>query len=109
MVPDYTTMDFGIGSSCGTSAIPSYTWFRFHLFADKYWKRRQEIWTRYNEAFKDLPVFTPAPIEHGTRHAYHLYTLLLDIDNLNLNITRDKFLDEMTKRNIQYLCLFQQS
>jgi dTDP-4-amino-4,6-dideoxygalactose transaminase len=67
---------------------------------DKYWKRRQEIWTRYNEAFKDLPVFTPAPIEHGTRHAYHLYTLLLDIANLNLNITRDKFLEEMTKRNI---------
>ena len=65
---------------------------------DKYWKRRQEIWTRYNEAFKDLPVFTPASIEPSTRHAYHLYTLLLDIDNLNM--TRDKFLDEMTKRNI---------
>ncbi|MGB7533067.1 MAG: DegT/DnrJ/EryC1/StrS family aminotransferase [Halobacteriota archaeon] len=67
---------------------------------DEYWKRRQEIWNRYNEAFKDLPVFTPAPIELNTRHAYHLYTLLLDIDNLNLKITRDKFLDEMTKRNI---------
>jgi dTDP-4-amino-4,6-dideoxygalactose transaminase len=67
---------------------------------DKYWKRRQEIWNSYNEAFTDLPVFTPAPIEHGTRHSYHLYTLLLDIANLNLNITRDKFLDEMTKRNI---------
>jgi dTDP-4-amino-4,6-dideoxygalactose transaminase len=67
---------------------------------NRYWKRRQEIWARYNEAFGDLPVFTPAPIEHGTRHAYHLYSLLLDIANLNLNITRDKFLDEMTKRNI---------
>jgi len=67
---------------------------------DKYWNRRHEIWSRYNEAFKDLPVFTPAPVEPDTKHAYHLYTLLLDIDNLNLNITRDKFLDEMTKRNI---------
>jgi len=65
---------------------------------EKYWKRRQEIWNRYNEAFKDLPVFTPAPVEPNTRHAYHLYTLLLDIDNLK--ITRDKFLDEMTKQNI---------
>lgn len=65
---------------------------------DKYWKRRQEIWNRYNSAFKDLPVFTPAPIEPDTKHAYHLYTLLLDIDNLK--ITRDQFLDEMTKRNI---------
>lgn len=65
---------------------------------EKYWKRRQEIWNRYNEAFKDLPVFTPAPVESNTRHAYHLYTLLLDIDNLKIN--RDKFLDEMTKQNI---------
>lgn len=65
---------------------------------DKYRERRQEIWNRYNEAFQDLPVFTPAPIETNTRHAYHLYTLLLDIDKLN--ITRDDFLDEMTKKNI---------
>ena len=65
---------------------------------DKYWKRRQKIWNRYNEAFKDLPVFTPAPIEPNTRHAYHLYTLLLDIHNLK--ITRDEFLDEMKKGNI---------
>ncbi|MCK4860247.1 MAG: DegT/DnrJ/EryC1/StrS family aminotransferase [Candidatus Omnitrophica bacterium] len=69
---------------------------------NRYWKRRQEIWNSYNEAFEELPVFTPASIEPSTRHAFHLYTLLLDIDNLNLNLnmTRDKFLDEMTKRNI---------
>jgi dTDP-4-amino-4,6-dideoxygalactose transaminase len=65
---------------------------------EKYWHRRQEIWNRYNEAFKDLPVFIPAPVEPNTRHAYHLYTLLLDINNLK--ITRDQFLDEMTKQNI---------
>ncbi len=65
---------------------------------DKYWQRRQEICNRYNEAFKDLSVFTPTPVEPNTRHAYHLYTLVLDIDNLK--ITRDEFLDEMTKRNI---------
>jgi len=65
---------------------------------DKYWKRRREIWNKYNEAFRDLPVFTPAPIEADTRHAYHLYTLLLDTDSLK--ITRDRFLDGMTKQNI---------
>lgn len=65
---------------------------------DKYWKRRQEIWNRYNESFVDLPVFIPAPAEPDTRHAYHLYTLLIDIDNLK--IRRDQFLDEMTKMNI---------
>ncbi len=65
---------------------------------EKYWRRRQEIWNRYKEAFKNLLVFTPASVEHETRHACHLYTLLLDIDNLK--ITRDEFLDRMTKQNI---------
>ena len=65
---------------------------------DHQWNRRQEIWNMYNEAFKDLPVFTPAPVESDTKHAYHLYTLLLDIERLK--ISRDDFLDMMTKRNI---------
>ena len=65
---------------------------------DQNWNRREEIWNRYNEAFKNLPVFTPAPVEKNTRHAYHLYNFLLDLDKLD--ITRDRFLDEMTKRNI---------
>lgn len=65
---------------------------------DKYWQRRREVWDKYNKTFKNLPVFTPAPIEPNTKHAYHLYTLLLDIDKLK--ITRDQFLDEMTKQNI---------
>jgi len=65
---------------------------------DKYWKIRQKIWNQYNEAFKELPVFTPAPVDPNTRHSYQLYTLLLNIDHLK--ITRNQFLDEMTKRNI---------
>ena len=44
--------------------------------------RRQQIWSRYDEAFADLPVFLPHPEEEATRHARHLYTLLLDIDRL---------------------------
>ena len=67
---------------------------------EKYWERRQEVWNKYNKAFADLPVFTPAPIEPDTKHAYHLYTLLLDTDNPNLKMTRDEFLDEMTRLNI---------
>jgi len=65
---------------------------------DRYWERREKIWHRYNEALKGLPVFTPAPVPEYIRHSYHLYTLLLDIDRLR--ITRDEFLEEMTKRNI---------
>src|SRR3990167_7936065 len=65
---------------------------------DKYWIRRQKVWNMYNKKLKDLPVFLPAPVEPNTRHAYHLYTLLLDIDRLKID--RDVFLDKMTKYNI---------
>lgn len=65
---------------------------------EKYWKHRQKIWNKYNKAFENLPVFIPARIEPNTKHAYHLYTLLLNIDNLK--ITRDEFLNEMTRQNI---------
>jgi dTDP-4-amino-4,6-dideoxygalactose transaminase len=65
---------------------------------DGYWERRREIWERYDQAFGDLPVSTPSPPEPQTRHAHHLYTLLLDLDNLPFD--RDRFLQEMTARNI---------
>src|SRR3989338_2292276 len=64
----------------------------------EYWKRRCEIWNSYNRAFEALPLFIPHPEEPNTRHARHLYTLCLDIDNLK--ITRDEFLNLMTKENI---------
>ncbi|MGA9406002.1 MAG: DegT/DnrJ/EryC1/StrS aminotransferase family protein, partial [Bacteroidota bacterium] len=63
-----------------------------------YSRRRKQIWGIYNEAFKGLPVIIPAVEEPNTRHAYHLYTLLLDLDQLT--ITRDQFLDLMFHENI---------
>jgi dTDP-4-amino-4,6-dideoxygalactose transaminase len=44
--------------------------------------RRAEIWARYDSAFADLPAYRPVPEEKDTRHARHLYTLLLDIERL---------------------------
>jgi len=63
-----------------------------------YRQRRENIWLTYNEAFKDLPVFTPAPVMADMTHAYHLYTLLLDIERLGFS--RDFFLDKLKKKNI---------
>jgi dTDP-4-amino-4,6-dideoxygalactose transaminase len=60
--------------------------------------RRNEIWRRYDEAFRDLPVVVPAPEEPGTRHARHLYTLLLDLDRLSLD--RDAVQGELHRRRI---------
>ena len=44
--------------------------------------RRRQIWQRYDQAFTDLPVFLPPAEEENTRHARHLYTLLLNLKRL---------------------------
>ncbi len=62
------------------------------------WLRRKEIWQQYNEAFADLPLTLPAEPEPNTRHAYHLYTVL--IDEARVGISRDEFLDEMTANDV---------
>lgn len=65
---------------------------------EEYWKRRQTVWQRYNEAFKELALDLPAAVEPETRHAYHLYTVLIDEDRAG--ISRDGFLNAMTANNI---------
>ena len=62
------------------------------------WERRQQIWDMYNEAFADLTLSIPAPVEPDTRHAYHLYTILIDKEKTG--ISRDEFLNAMTANNI---------
>lgn len=62
------------------------------------WLKRQAVWNRYQEAFADLPVVCPAEPEPDTRHAYHLYTILIDEEKTG--ISRDGFLDAMTARKI---------
>jgi dTDP-4-amino-4,6-dideoxygalactose transaminase len=50
------------------------------------------------EAFADLPISLPAPPEPETRHAYHLFTIM--IDGASCGISRDEFLDSMNRRRI---------
>lgn len=59
--------------------------------------RRNEVWSRYNHAFSELPVILPAPVETGTVHALHLYTLLIRDD---ARVSRDEFMAAMHKRGI---------
>lgn len=61
-------------------------------------RRRKEIWQRYQDAFAGLPLGLPAALEENTRHAYHLYTVLVDEDRAGIG--RDAFLDAMTAENI---------
>jgi dTDP-4-amino-4,6-dideoxygalactose transaminase len=61
-------------------------------------KRRCEIWDMYQEAFRTLPVGTPAPEEPDTRHARHLYTLM--IDPVACGLDRDQVLVRLARENI---------
>jgi dTDP-4-amino-4,6-dideoxygalactose transaminase len=60
--------------------------------------RRDEIWARYDEAFADLPLQLPAPTEPGTRHARHLYTVL--VDDAALYAGRDDILSALHRQNV---------
>jgi dTDP-4-amino-4,6-dideoxygalactose transaminase len=65
---------------------------------ERYWERRREIWNRYTAAFDGLPCALPAGPEADTRHAYHLYTPLIDVDRLGK--TRDWVLNALIAENI---------
>ena len=65
---------------------------------ERYWQRRLQIWQRYAEAFVDLPVRLPAPLCGRSRHALHLYTIL--IDKQRAPLTRDQFISRMHQLNI---------
>jgi len=62
------------------------------------WHRREAIWRRYDEAFAELPLGLPAVPALDTRHAYHLYTVM--VDEARAGISRDDFLDAMTDQGI---------
>ena len=65
---------------------------------DNYWKKRKAIWERYNREFAGLPCLLPANPEPHTKHAFHLYTPLIDIKKLGK--TRDWVLQALTAENI---------
>lgn len=62
------------------------------------WLKRQAIWNQYQEAFAALPVTRPIAPDSDTRHAYHLYTLL--IDESRCGVSRDTLLQLMHARGI---------
>jgi dTDP-4-amino-4,6-dideoxygalactose transaminase len=66
---------------------------------DRFWEVRNRYWTMYQEAFSQLPeLIIPAPDEDDTKHARHLYTLLLDLDK----VTADRYavIDMLREENI---------
>jgi len=62
------------------------------------WKRRNEIWKYFQENLRGLPIDLPAPDEHDTRHARHLFTI--QVHEEECGKTRDQVLDSLTRQKI---------
>ncbi len=60
-------------------------------------ERRAELWERYDRLLDGLPLLTPPPPAPDTRHARHLYSVLV-ADGAPLD--RDRLVDELARRNI---------
>ena len=74
------------------------------------WIRRGEIWNQYQQAFADLPVGCPAEPEADTRHAHHLYTLMIDEEacGVSRNALMVRLGDEGVGTGVHYRSLAQQ-
>ncbi len=62
------------------------------------WEKRAAVWHRYMKALSAFEIGLPAAIEANTRHAYHLFTVMID-EHL-AGVSRDAFLNQMTSQGI---------
>jgi len=65
---------------------------------NKHSNKRNKIWNEYQEFFKDYDISTPAKIEKNTKHAKHLYTIL--IDKKKIGIDRDHFMMKLHDKGV---------
>jgi dTDP-4-amino-4,6-dideoxygalactose transaminase len=65
---------------------------------DTFWQRRQRLWSSYQAILAPFPLGLPADAAPETRHAYHLYTVL--VDEARAGIARDAFMTAMIAQNI---------
>ena len=62
------------------------------------WKRRQDVWSKYQKELALLPVRQPIELGFEARHSYHLYTI--GVSERECGISRDDFLQTMTNQGI---------
>lgn len=66
---------------------------------EKNLKIREKYWQFYDQHLKDIKEITlPSPAEPNTRHARHLYAILLHLEKLKIN--RQQFIEAMKAENI---------
>jgi dTDP-4-amino-4,6-dideoxygalactose transaminase len=66
---------------------------------DAFIEARTRLATAYQQAFHELDgLILPQTVPYPSRHAWHLYTPLVDLDALSID--RDRFMQELKARNI---------
>jgi len=65
---------------------------------DRMWEARKRIAEIYNEAFRDLAEVVAPVVRGDVKHAWHLYPMRLDLDQLR--IARAEFITRMREQNI---------
>lgn len=66
--------------------------------AERFQQARASIAERYHAAFADLPIITPRQIDDSDIHAWHIYSIQLELDKLS--ISRNDFIEKMSKNGV---------
>lgn len=66
--------------------------------ADFFWQRRKEIAATYNDALEDSEVITRPAERDNSEHSWHLYVIKINLENLDID--RDRFIEELKGRGI---------
>jgi dTDP-4-amino-4,6-dideoxygalactose transaminase len=65
---------------------------------DQFWQLRQRCASWYNDGFQDVPEITVPYVAPGVQHAWHLYVIQLNLEQLR--ITRNEFIELLKRANI---------
>ncbi len=65
--------------------------------ADRFHDRREELARGYDRGLAGLPITLPPHAPEGSVHAWHLYVIRIDED---APVSRDEFIEQMTRRKI---------
>jgi dTDP-4-amino-4,6-dideoxygalactose transaminase len=71
---------------------------------DCFIKRRNENRALYDASFKEMPEITIPYVAPYTKHCWHLYPLLLNLDRLKID--RNRFIQEIRERNVGASVMF---
>ena len=65
---------------------------------DRFYERRKRMAARFMDAFADDPVICAPAVNDDVQHAWHLYVIHLNLEQLRIG--RDRFIEELRAANI---------